>query len=45
MEELVEELKDMDGKGTWQEDQQSTNLDLWWLFNTEPPTKEYTWAQ
>jgi hypothetical protein len=43
---LGEGLKVLKGMGTPEDDlTQSTNLDLWELSKTEPPTKEYTQAR
>jgi hypothetical protein len=45
MEELQEVLREPNRIGMPQEDHQSqTNLDPWGLPNTEPLTKEQTWA-
>lgn len=36
--------KSPEESGIPQEDQQSTDMDPWGLPDTEPPTKEHTWA-
>jgi hypothetical protein len=43
--EFGKELKALKVMETSHEDQQSTNLDLWGLSETEPPTKEHTQAR
>jgi hypothetical protein len=44
MEELGKELRDPKQIGTTQEDQQLIKLDPWGISESEPPTKEHTWA-
>ena len=41
---LGEGLRDPEESGIPQEDQQSNNMDPWRFPETEPPTKDHTWA-